>query len=74
MCSPLTPPLNGQIKYDIDDTIPPKYQTFQKATYVCDDGYVLRTGNETRRCESNCNDCEGEWSGRDPICVGKKLV
>ena len=35
------------------------------ATYCCDPGYDISTGNNTQICQSN-----GKWSGPPPICKG----
>lgn len=34
-----------------------------QATYTCNDGFIISSGNDTRTCEAN-----GEWSGTDPTC------
>ena len=34
-----------------------------QATYTCNDGFVISSGDDTRTCEAN-----GEWSGTIPTC------
>ena len=39
-----------------------------QATYTCNDGFVISSGDDTRTCEAN-----GEWSGSEPTC-GKQPI
>ena len=39
-----------------------------QATYTCNDGFIISSGNGTRTCEAN-----GEWSGSEPTC-GKQPI
>ena len=57
-CGPLLPPLNGQII--IGNTT-----TGNIATYLCDSGFIISDGNETRMCGF-----DGLWSDEEPTCVG----
>ena len=57
-CEDLDDPRNGDVKLT-GTTVG------STATYVCDDGFVLR-GNQLRKCLSN-----GRWSGNEPFCKGK---
>ena len=39
-----------------------------QATYTCNDGFAISSGDDTRTCEAN-----GEWSGSEPTC-GKQPI
>ena len=51
-CDPLLPPPNGTVSF----------QNTTHATYLCDEGFILLGGYETRTCHN------GAWSSTDPTC------
>ncbi|XP_064387965.1 uncharacterized protein LOC135336171 isoform X3 [Halichondria panicea] len=66
-CSSLTPPINGMITYASDTTAPFDYQT--TATYSCDSGLGLTSGDVVRSCVfSRTSSIGGDWSGTAPTC------
>lgn len=68
MCLSLTTLTNGRIIYNQSDT----YSSVgTEATYICDTGHVLQTGNDTRTCQSS-----GVWSGEEEkfTCQGKEVI
>ena len=62
-CGPLFSPLNGMVTFE--DTTAGSI-----ATYVCDDGYILLGGGETRTCGA----LRGVWSNVDLTCNGNLVV
>ena len=61
-CGPLSPPLNGQIF--IGNTT-----TDNVATYLCDSGFLLVDGDDSRVCGA-----DGFWSGDEPTCEGNSMI
>ena len=57
-CGPLSPPLNGQIF--IGNTTEGNV-----ATYLCDSGFLLVDGDDSRVCGF-----DSSWSGDEPTCEG----
>ncbi len=55
---------NGRIEY-LPDTIAP-YDVSTVATYICDRGFRLGGGNETRECVDNST--HGNFNGTAPTC------
>ncbi len=67
-CSGLSDPTNGMVNFAVDTTSPFDYQT--RATYSCNSGYGLTSGDTVRTCEGSRNG-PGEWTGTAPFCEGK---
>ena len=61
---------NGMIVYSSGSTTPPfNYGT--TATYQCNDGYSLASGDSVRICSTgDGTSTVGEWSGTAPVCSG----
>ena len=68
MCSDLPTPDNGRIVYSTGVTSPYDFGTV--ATYVCDTGFGLRGGDNTRSCGGGGPTTSGSWTGRAPTCEG----
>ena len=61
-CVDLAPPLNGGVSLTgtlVRDT----------ASYSCDLGYVLESGDATRTCSE-----DGTWTGVMPTCASKQYM
>ena len=69
-CTTPTVPLNGFVSYGPDTTSPYDYQT--TATYSCNEGYGLSSGDSSRQCENSAPG-DGGWSGNAPTCDGEPL-
>ena len=67
MCTDLPAPDNGQVSYS-PDTIPP-YEFGTEATYTCNTGFGISSGNRTR----TCGDINSEemWYGVAATCDRK---
>ena len=57
-CNSLSGIVNGRATYS--ETV-----FGSSATYSCDSGFLL-IGDNTRVCQE-----DGQWSGEEPVCVGK---
>ncbi len=67
-CSDVPTISNGVIVYSSDTTEPYNYGT--TATYECDTGYELTSGNKKRNCTKSGLNSEGIWNGIMPTCSG----
>ena len=60
---------NGMIVYSSGSTTPPfNYGT--TATYQCNDGYSLASGDSVRTCTGDGTSTVDQWSGTAPVCSG----
>ncbi len=57
---------NGMIVYS---TTPP-FNFGTTATYQCNDGYSLASGDRVRTCTGDGTSTVGQWSGTAPVCSG----
>ena len=65
---PVLPTLaNGQITYSSGSSTVRPIDTV--ATYSCNPGFALNSGNVQRTCQSN-----NQWSGSPPTCVGRQSL
>ncbi len=62
MCPEVFDPTNGLITYSISDAT-------AMATYSCDFGYGLSSGDTMRICTGAAGSV-GEWTGTAPTCEG----
>ena len=67
-CSSLAPPTDGVISYSPDGPSPYDYLTV--ATYGCNNGFGLSSGDSSRQCVSSSVG-DGEWTGSAPLCESK---
>ncbi len=67
-CSALPDIENGVIAYSSDTTEPYDYGT--TATYECDTGYELTSGDKKSNCTKSGVNSEGIWNGTIPTCSG----
>ncbi len=52
----------------------PDYNLNTVATYTCDDGFVLRGGNEMRTCvDAGDGSSNGRFDGVAPTCERKRM-
>ena len=66
-CPALSEIANGEISYA------PDYNLNTVATYTCDDGFVLRGGNEMRTCvDAGGGSSIGRFNGVAPTCERKE--
>ncbi|XP_064386538.1 sushi, von Willebrand factor type A, EGF and pentraxin domain-containing protein 1-like isoform X2 [Halichondria panicea] len=65
-CSALPDIENGVIAYSSDTTEPYDYGT--TATYECDTGYELTSGDKKSNCTKSGVNSEGIWNGTIPTC------
>lgn len=64
-CGTLSDPINGGITFT-----PESDTTFNsQATYTCDDGFTIESGDENRFCTP-----EGIWNGTAPTCQRKSVA
>ena len=70
-CDPIPPPANAGIGYSADANTEGSYSFGTEASYMCDPGYSLASGDETRTCEMNGGSTTGMWSGIQAVCEGK---
>ncbi len=66
MCSALPSITNGIINYFSGTSIPYDYET--RATYQCNDGHVLTSGDNERTCTGDGSTPSGQWDGAAPQC------
>ena len=61
---------NGMIVYSSGGTTPP-FDYGTTATYQCNDGYSLASGDSVRTCSTGDGmSSVGQWSGTAPVCSG----
>ncbi len=60
---------NGVIVYSSDSMTPP-YDYGTTATYECNTGYEITSGDSERICTGDDGSSVGEWSGSAAICLG----
>ncbi len=65
-CSALPSITNGTINYPSGTTAPYDYET--TATYQCNNGHVLTSGDIVRTCTGDGSSPSGQWSGTAPGC------
>ncbi|XP_064386526.1 sushi, von Willebrand factor type A, EGF and pentraxin domain-containing protein 1-like isoform X2 [Halichondria panicea] len=65
-CSALTAIGNGKIVYSSDMIKPYDYGT--TATYKCDPGYEITSGNKKRNCTGDGTTQSGDWNGTAAMC------
>ncbi len=71
-CPALSEIANGVISYAPDIT--PDYNVNTVATYTCDEGFVLRGGNEMRTCvDAGGGSSIGRFNGVAPTCERKQM-
>ena len=62
---------NGVIVYSSDTTPRAPYNYGTTATYQCDTGYEVTSGNSERTCTGDGSSSVGEWSGTTAaVCSG----
>ncbi len=61
--------MNGVITYAVD--MRPDYDLGTVATHSCNQGYVLRGGNDLRTCEDAGDGSGSIFSGQVPTCQRK---
>ena len=59
---------NAMVTYSGDTTEPYIYGT--TATYQCNPGYEITSGDSERTCTGDVRSSVGEWSGRKAVCSG----
>ena len=59
--------VNGMIVYSSGDTTPP-FDFGTTATYQCNGGYSLASGDIERSCTGDGRSTVGEWDGTAPQC------
>ncbi len=64
---------NGMIIYSSGSTTPP-FDYGTTATYQCNNGYSLASGDRVRTCTSNGTSSVGQWSGTAPVCSGTVFI
>jgi len=65
VCEDLLAPVNGRIVYSSTFL---DYSTL--ATYICDTGYGISSGNVIRTCSGDGLTPDGTWTGVPPSCQG----
>ena len=65
-CSALINVMNGTINYLSGTTAPYDYGT--TATYQCNYGHMLTTGDSERTCTGDSSTPSGQWDGAAPQC------
>ncbi len=65
-CSALLDVTNGTIDYPSGTTTTYDYRI--TATYQCNDGHVLTTGDSVRTCSGDGSTPSGQWDGTAPGC------
>ncbi len=68
LCDEVLRVANGTIVFSDDDESAPPYSPGTMATYVCNRGYSLSGGDETRTCVDNVDVIGGEFNGTAPTC------
>ncbi|XP_064386521.1 uncharacterized protein LOC135335055 isoform X2 [Halichondria panicea] len=58
---------NGMFVYSSGSTTPP-FDYGTTATYQCNDGYSLASGDSVRTCTGDGTSTVGEWNGTAPVC------
>ena len=70
-CDPIPSPDNTGIEYSTNADASGSYSFGTEVSHMCDPGYSLASGDETRTCEMNGGSTTGIWSGVEVVCEGE---